>query len=160
MSCFECDHCQCFKLPSEAEDIRVSELRRPETIFDLCHSNIGWYTDKSICDEHLLDQWIKRGTFGVYVLWHKDDYCDKHGLFHMRGLYVGKGHIGKRLRAHWEHKDFSEEMLVYWTFLELPNRLAKYYEQLMLDVYAPPRNKAEVTGTLALCAHFTQDEVD
>jgi hypothetical protein len=147
-------------LPSDAEDLRRSEVVRKETIFDLCHSNIGWYTDSSICDEHLLEQWIANDAFGVYVLWHKDDYCEVHEQFHMRALYVGKGQIGRRLLSHWKNKDFSEEMLVYWTFLELPNRLAKYYEQLMLDVYKTPLNVAEVTGKLTLCAHFTQSEVD
>ncbi|MBJ7415973.1 MAG: hypothetical protein JHC88_11075 [Niveispirillum sp.] len=41
---------------------------------------------------------------GVYILWHKNDYCPKHDLFHMKGLYVGKGDVAKRLRNHWKTK--------------------------------------------------------
>jgi hypothetical protein len=78
----------------------------------------------------------------------------------MRALYIGKGHIGNRLMAHWKQKDFSDEMLVYWTFINLPNRQAKYCEQLLLDIYKTPLNKSETTGTLHLCAHLTQCEVD
>ena len=81
-------------------------------------------------------------------------------MFHMRALYVGKGQIGRRLLAHWKNKDFSEEMLVYWTFIELPNRQAKYCEQLLLDLYRAPLNKNEISGTLLLCGHLSQTEVD
>jgi hypothetical protein len=70
-------------------------------------------------------------------------------MFHMRALYIGKGYIGKRLRSHWKQKDFSEEKLVYWTFLILPNRQAKYCEQLLLDLYKPARNEYEVPGLSA-----------
>lgn len=160
MSCFTCCQCKCHDLPGTIDERVRTETRFGWSLRDLCHSNIGWYTDKSICDEHLLDDWIQRSAFGVYVLWHKDDYCDVHEMFHMSGLYVGKGHIGKRLLSHWKNKDFSEEMLVYWSFLELPNRQAKYCEQLLLDSYHVPLNKAEMTGTLSLCAHYTQTEVD
>ena len=160
MSCYSCCDCQCFTLPQEFDAHVVAETRFTWRLYDICHSNIGWYTDKSICDEHLIENWIQRESFGIYVLWHKDDYCAEHEMFHMRALYVGKGKIGKRLLTHWKQKDFSEEMLVYWTFIALPNRQAKYCEQLLLDVYKIPRNKYEATGTLALCAHLTQGEVD
>lgn len=160
MSCFSCCHCQCFSLPEDFDASVTAETQFSWRLRDVCHSNIGWYTDKSICDEHLIDDWIRRDAFGVYVLWHKDDYCEQHAMFHLRALYVGKGHIGKRLLTHWKQKDFSNEMLVYWTFVELPNRQAKYCEQLLLDVYKPPLNKCETAGTLHLCAHLTQAEVD
>ena len=97
---------------------------------------------------------------GVYTLWHKSDYCAEHDRFHMTALYVGKGNIGKRLRDHWKNKDFSEQLLIYFTYLELPNRFSKYMEQLLLDLYKWPYNKAENTGTRLLCAHLTQFEVD
>jgi hypothetical protein len=78
----------------------------------------------------------------------------------MRALYVGKGMIEQRLLQHWKDKDFSEEMLVYWTSLEMPNRQAKYVEQLLLDLYKFPHNKSENEGRGLLCAHFEQVEVD
>jgi hypothetical protein len=81
-------------------------------------------------------------------------------MFHMRAPYVGKGDIGKRLLDHWNRKDFSEELLVYWTYLELKNRQAKYYEQLLLDLDRFPFNKAENNGRGLLCAHFNRVEVD
>jgi hypothetical protein len=81
-------------------------------------------------------------------------------MFHMRALYVGKGRIGTRLRDHWKRKDFSEALLVYFTYVELSNRMSKYLEQLLLDVYDLPFNKSENPGIGIFCAHFTQCEVD
>ncbi|KKL34023.1 hypothetical protein WR30_26175 [Burkholderia contaminans FFH2055] len=160
MSCYSDCLCECMKTPLAFDYAVEAETRFPWRLHDVCHSNIGYYTDKMICDVHLLEDWVRKDAFGVYVLWHKDDYCETHNLFHMRALYVGKGRIGKRLLDHWKKKDFSDEMIVYWTFLEIPNRQAKYCEQLILDTYCVPLNKAESTGELLLCSHFTQIEVD
>lgn len=160
MSCYSCCSCECLKTPLDFDAVVAAKTRFTWLLHDVCHTNIGWYTDKTISDQHFLEDWIAKNAFGVYVLWHKDDYCEIHGMFHMRALYVGKGQIGKRLLAHWKEKNFSEEMLVYWTFLEMPNREAKYCEQLLLDTYRAPLNKAESIGELLLCAHFTQTEVD
>ncbi len=160
MSCFSSCSCGCLS-ESLGFDITIErETKFAWRLRDICHSNVGWYTDKTICDEHLLREWISQDAFGVYVLWHKDDYCEVHDMFHMKALYVGKGWIGPRLLSHWTKKDFSQEMLVYWTFILVPNRQAKYCEQLLLDLYRPPLNRAELSGALSLCAHFTQEEVD
>jgi hypothetical protein len=97
---------------------------------------------------------------GIYVLWHKNDYCADHELFHMSALYIGKGAIPFRLRSHWQFKSFAEQQLVYWTYVELPNRQAKYVEQLLLDTYSIPFNVSENPGTHRLCAYFSQSEVD
>ncbi|MBL3562850.1 hypothetical protein [Rhodovulum sulfidophilum] len=97
---------------------------------------------------------------GVYILWHKSDYCTEHELFHMKGLYVGKGDVAKRLRQHWKTKNTAEEVLIYFTFLPCENRKSKYIEQLLLDIYDLPLNTAENIGTETLCAYFTQSEVD
>jgi hypothetical protein len=78
----------------------------------------------------------------------------------MKGLYVGKGDAAKRLRHHWKTKDTAEEMIIYFTFFACENRKAKYIEQLLLDTYDLPLNRAENTGTETLCAYFTQSEVD
>ena len=159
-TCFEelCT-CRCSELSPDFDEIVQTETKFLITLESLCHSNIGWFSDKTLCDHHL-EEWELSATEGVYLLWHKDGYCDAHELFHMKCLYVGKGKIPIRLSDHWKSKDFSEEMLVYWTFLEMPNRQAKYVEQLLLDLYSVPRNKYEPEGTRRLCAHLTQCEVD
>ncbi len=78
----------------------------------------------------------------------------------MKGLYVGKGLIQKRLIAHFQKKDFAEEKIVYYTFIVCENRIAKYCEQLFLDIYDMPYNKSENIGNIKLCSHWTQYEVD
>ena len=78
----------------------------------------------------------------------------------MRALYVGKGHVKCRLRQHWKNKNFAEQLLVYWTFLELSNRKSKYLEQLLLDLFKFGYNTNENRGQQPLLAYFTQGEVD
>lgn len=159
VKCFEDCDCQCGKIDKKFDRIATKELAVPITLNQLSRSNIGWFSDRSIC-EHNIEDWGLDRKEGMYILWHKSDYCTKHEHFHMTALYVGKGFIGKRLRDHWKHKDFSEELLIYFAYVELPNRLAKYIEQLLLDLYDLPYNKAENSGTMLLCAHFTQSDVD
>ena len=54
----------------------------------------------------------------------------------------------------------SNEMFVYWTYVEMPNRQAKYVEQLLLDTFDVPMNRWEKRGTLRLCSYWSQEEVD
>ena len=159
-SCFEgiCI-CNCNDFNSEFVRTIGKETRFDVTLHELCHSNIGWFGDKSLGD-HLIREWKLGSKEGVYLLWHKNAYCDTHNLFHMRCLYVGKGNIPLRIIDHWKNKDFSDEMLVYWSFMVMQNRMAKYIEQLLLDLFAFPHNKSEARGSKKLCAYFTQDEVD
>lgn len=160
MFCYESCTCSCGQSYAPFDKTINSETRFAWSLRLLTHSNIGWYSDKSICDEHLIQGWGLSKKIGVYVLWHKDDYCPRHELFHLRALYVGKGHVERRLLNHWKNKDYSDEMLVYFTFLEMPNRQAKYCEQLLLDTFKVYSNRAENPGTQRLCTHFTQCEVD
>ncbi|WP_271438931.1 hypothetical protein [Pontixanthobacter luteolus] len=141
------------------DQIASRELRQPISLYDLCRENIGWYTDKAIADSHL-DDWGLNGLSGLYFLWHKEDYCSVHHRFHMRALYVGKGALPARLKAHWLKKPTEELMLIYFSYVVLANRMAKYIEQLILDCYNLPFNQAENLGELSLCAHFEQAEVD
>ncbi len=159
MPCYELCDCECFDEAKQFDSVRIAETRFSPSLYDVCHSNIGWYSDKSISDAHL-GEWGLANAFGIYILWHKDDYCSEHELFHMRALYVGKGEVKNRLYDHYRSKDFSEQLLVYWTYLEMPNRVAKYYEQLTLDTFRIPMNKREARGEALLCTHFTQAEVD
>lgn len=160
MPCYSTCTCSCGKTCPAYDAVLTAETTFPWVLSLLAHSNVGWYSDKSLCDEHLIGQWALSKKFGIYVLWHKDDYCDKHERFHLRALYVGKGHIERRLLSHWKNKDYSAEMLVYWTYLEMPNRQAKYCEQLLLDTFKVHSNKAENSGRELLCAHLSQEEVD
>lgn len=139
--------------------IARQELRRPLKLLDLCRQNIGWYTDRSL-EPSGVTGWGLGKRSGLYFLWHKDDYCDRHQLFHMRALYVGKGAFSSRLKSHWASKDTSEQLLIYFTHVQLPNRIAKYVEQLLLDTYNFPLNSSENGGEATLCAYFTQCEVD
>lgn len=157
--CFECCDCACGVLSSAFDEVIATETRLPYTLDQLCRGNIGWLTDKSLGDA-ILEGWGLGSRSGVYLLWQKNDYCDIHERYHMRALYVGKGPFYQRFYDHYNSKDFSAEMLVYWTFCEMPNRQAKYVEQLLLDLYRFPFNTAENTGTAQLCAHLTQNEVD
>lgn len=160
-NCFEniCD-CNCLQANLEIDRILQQEVNFGITFRELTHSNIGWFSDKSLSSDHLLNDWRTNSITGVYILWHKNDYCDKHGLFHMKALYVGKGNIFERIIRHWKAKDFSEEMLVYFTYVEIENRKAKYLEQLILDLFNVPFNQSENPGSEKLCAYFTQNEVD
>jgi hypothetical protein len=149
--------CQCGRVAPDFDRILGAETRFGYSLQQLSHSNIGWF----VGDQHLLTEWQLDAREGLYLLWHKDGWCPKHELFHLRGLYVGKGRIGARLFARWRDKDFSaQDGLVYWTYVEMLNRQAKYIEQLLLDLYAFPMNKSEMRGKDPLCAHLTQSEVD
>jgi hypothetical protein len=161
VKCFqEICNCSCGDSNELWEATTNRELNSKLSLKELCHSNIGWFSDKSICDSYELADWMDSKIFGIYFLWHKDDYCPTHNLFHMKCLYVGKGQIKNRITRHFYSKDFSENMLVYFTYYDLPNRLSKYYEQLILDIFNVPFNKSENKGLNNLCMYFTQNEVD
>jgi hypothetical protein len=157
--CFENCGCSCDSTDKAFDTVIAKELIQPFRIQDICRSNISWYCDKSLTEGHF-EQWDLGNRSGLYFLWHKDDYCAVHERFHMRALYVGKGAFSKRMRRHWAGQPTEDEMLVYFTYVDLPNRIAKYAEQLLLDCYDFPLNKAENSGSLKLCAYFTQSEVD
>lgn len=158
-TCFEDCSCECNQVESAFDEIVRAELAEKVTLDHLTRCNIGWFSDQSLGDSGLSD-WSLTVNTGLYILWHKDGFCDNHGLYHMRALYVGKGHIGRRLSSHMSLKDFADEMLIYFTYVKLPNRMAKYFEQLLLDVFDLPFNKNENRGRRRLCRHFTQEEVD
>lgn len=161
IECFQdvCN-CKCNSQDTTFDEIIKEETNFKFTLYDICHSNIGWFTDTSICSDHYLTEWTIDTNEGIYFLWHKDAYCDKHNLFHMKCLYVGKGHILRRIINHFKTKDFSGEMLVYFTYFTMPNRQSKYVEQLILDNYNIPHNSYEKKGSKNLCMYFTQNEVD
>ena len=157
--CFnECDCC-CKDHIEIFDAIILEETRFGILLKEITHANICWYTDKSM-DESGLKGMRFSDTDGVYILWHKNDYCPVHEIFHMKALYVGKGNAKKRLTHHWVNKNTEDEMLIYFSFFPCNNRKAKYIEQLILDTYHLPFNNSENKGTKTLCAYFTQYEVD
>ncbi len=159
LSCFDKCDCACNIVNAVFDQIASTELALPIRLYEICRTNICWYLDRTLVEG---DEFEKRvpNEDGLYILWHKDDYCPRHEKFHMRALYVGKGRIRKRVINHWKHKPTKEEMLIYVTYSPMKNRLAKYIEQLMLDVYNFPLNTSENPGTLKLCAHLDQSDVD
>ena len=156
-ACFDICDCTCGTTDPEFDSVAAREMAVPVRLFDLCRSGIGWYSSRTLGDHHL-DGWPPGK--GLYMLWHKDAYCPAHGLFHMRALYVGKGRFLRRLVDHWRTKPMEDEQLIYITHLALPNRIAKYVEQLLLDLYDFPYNTRENGGSGKLCAHFEQSKVD
>jgi hypothetical protein len=157
-TCFDCG-CSCGVVGAKFDEMAAAEMRTPPSLDDLCRTNIAYYCDRTI-DDILVRDWPLTKRSGVYILWHKDEYCDVHQRFHMRALYVGKGAFDARILDHWASKPTADIQLIYFSYLDLPNRIAKYVEQLLLDVYDLPLNVSENRGTATLCAHFTQSEVD
>lgn len=92
-----------------------------------------------------------RQKMGVYHLWGAYDFCDDHDTYTMICRYVGKGHPDTRVPDHIKNKWKKGEML-FVTFHECVNRLAKYYEQLFLDIYRFDLNERENSGTETLYA--------
>ncbi|MGJ7523744.1 hypothetical protein ACSFA0_24935 [Variovorax sp. LT1P1] len=162
MTCFETCSCVCGEASFAAFDkVAEVEMAKPPLLREIVHAEIGWFMARSFEDPTMnSDNWGLGKRSGVYLLWWKDDYCAIHDRFHMRSLYAGKGFPLRRFLAHYEDKDFEEQMLVYWTFFPCKNRIAKYLEQLLLDTYKFQFNKSENPGRELLCASFTQCEVD
>ncbi|WP_446811027.1 hypothetical protein ACH50O_05520 [Methylomonas sp. 2BW1-5-20] len=157
MSCYsECD-CSCGPEGEKFDSIIRSETNFGITSNDLIHSNMGWF-----CGFDNLKQirWPISKDDGVYILWEKNDYCSEHNLFHSKAIYVGKGQVKTRIYRHAKNKGFTEENLVYFTFVDIENRKAKYIEQLLLDLYDFPLNKAEKRGVNKFCGYITQGEAD
>lgn len=157
--CFEECDCFCGAYLNSFNKAILEETKLEISLQEVIHSNVSWYIDRSI-DNSGLDGLLIDAPFGVYILWHKNDYCNFHERFHMKALYVGKGKPKRRVAHHWATKNTADEMLIYFTFYACSNRVSKYIEQLLLDIYDFPMNKSENSGTATLCAYFSQDEVD
>lgn len=133
--------CTC-PVPADAFDvIAAHELRRPPSLAEvvLAAPLFMFSTEQS---EHGVPPQLHSG---VYLLWNRIDYCEVHHHQINEALYVGKGDVAVRLRRHYQTKAFPEE-IVFVTHLDLPNRLAKYVEQLLLDLYDMPMNTHENLG--------------
>jgi hypothetical protein len=124
---------------------------------------------------------------GVYHIWQYEDFCDVHQRQNLYCVYVGKGAALTRLLDHMSENSLeqedgpldSEAMKAlerrratdrrkkrekfradepYWiSFFECENRIAKYVEQLFLDVYHFPINTNENPGQEQLWASWSED---
>lgn len=95
---------------------------------------------------------------GLYMLWEETDH-QLPGKHQMKCVYVGKGTVESRLYSHIAKKLAKDESW-HATFFECKNRIAKYLEQLLLDLYKPELNKDEVYGTVPLLAEWCDEWYD
>jgi hypothetical protein len=77
--CFSDCPCSCGDLDSEFDDLIAKETNFPVRLDSLLAENIGWIFDKSL-KQKFSDGLISSSNneFGIYILWHKEDYCCKH----------------------------------------------------------------------------------
>ena len=100
-----------------------------------------------------------KGKTGIYHLWVDHEDCDDHAKNTMICLYVGKGMAEGRILQHIKEK-FPDSDTLYVSFHECENRIAKYLEQLFLDLYCPQFNSAERRGTAELFAVWDDNRHD
>lgn len=95
---------------------------------------------------------------GLYMHWVEyDSATDNEHV--MECVYVGKGNVQMRSYDHATNKIPQGES-VHVTFFECENRIAKYLEQLILDLYRPRCNEHEVYGTEPLRSIWTDEWFD
>lgn len=151
---------------SEFDRRACSELNNPILADDLVNKS-PVCTMLPLNEELLLDDITYKNftksigkTMGVYHLWVEYDKCGDHGTYCMRCVYVGKGYARSRLDSHvsekWQGSNYKDDTL-FATFTPIRNRLAKYYEQLFLDLYDAEFNKEEKSGGKPLYAVWGED---
>ncbi|WP_193172109.1 hypothetical protein [Nisaea nitritireducens] len=149
---------------SSFDKIANMELKHPVLASEIVNSS--WYCMHIPTNEHfqigdlLPSKFLRpmRGKSGLYHLWKEYENCDDHKCHTMECQYVGKGPPDTRVSAHIKNKWNKEEML-YVTFNEFDNRLAKYYEQLFLDTYKFELNNNENNGAEVLYAVWDEERV-
>ncbi len=142
---------------SDFDRTAKNELKTPTSASDIV--NDSWFcstvpTDKNFqIGDLTTSKFLRpmRGKIGIYHLWSEYDHCDDHETHTMQCEYVGKGPPDIRVADHIKNKWMSGVML-YVSFHECKNRLAKYYEQLFLDTYQFKLNTNENNGTKILYA--------
>lgn len=100
---------------------------------------------------------------GVYVIWMLDDYCEEHRKEVYRTIYVGKAGLSvqSRLFRHQAKKGLVGDALnPHVTVRETSNRVAKYVEQVLLDLFDFDGNTTENCGTRPLLVALPLSEWD
>lgn len=150
---------------TEFDHILNQELKLPITLADIVNNsscisihpeNHEVITGMALnCNEVLSGL---NGKIGVYHLWIEQDECTDHQKHRMLCAYVGKGQADQRIKTHLEEKWVKDEIL-YVSFYECSNRIAKYLEQLFLDCFLFHLNKNENTGAKYLQTLWDDDRL-
>lgn len=162
MAQFPGSRCSCVEHDTSEFDRRVSVLKPPTADEVINHS--------AFCTSFQLDQIdgsvgkLKLRDFvsgldkkvGLYLLWRDEEHCDEHGHYFVRAIYVGKGKALDRVLSHASTKLPKDEM-IWVTFYECENFIAKFLEQVFLDTYAFELNKNENPGTETLYGRWEED---
>jgi hypothetical protein len=91
---------------------------------------------------------------GLYHLWIDYDECEDHDTNTLLCVYVGKGFAKGRIMDHINKKysHLTKLETLFCSFYECSNRIAKYLEQLFLDLYKFESNEHENRGANYLFA--------
>ena len=147
---------------STFDELCSEELKKPVTASEIINKSpyctiIPISADLQL-EELETSDYLKtlHGKMGLYHLWVDYDDCDDHEMYTMKCVYVGKGFAQQRIDSHIKDK-FPNKDSLYVSFFECSNRLAKYLEQLFLDLYFFDLNKAENYGEETLYAVWDED---
>lgn len=160
MACFEECGCICYNWAADVEfdQAIAAETRMNLTLRRLVETHAGWYSDgEQERANNDVSRLGLRNVPGVYIIWRQADYCSEHDAEHLRAFYVGKAgsSIEARLKVHQMNKQVNKILMTEVSIWQGPNRLAKYLEQLLLDLYFFPLNGHEMRGTRLLCHHIS-----
>lgn len=160
VTCFEECGCVCNEGFEAFDSAIASEMASHLKLREVLEHRVVWYHDQTVELEDdgfgrfEVRSWGLSETSGVYVLWRQAGYCTLHECEHMQAFYVGKAgrNVESRLMIHRDEKSVSDTVLAtYVSIWPCANRLAKYIEQLLLDLYDFPLNTSENHGTRRLC---------
>lgn len=140
------NQCEEFEIPCHHnEDSKFDDICQQELAFPINVDEIINY--RGYCNYVPLDQIQEDGPFsleacldnlkgmmGDYHLWIDAHYCYDHEIYPMLCVYIGKGYAWGRIKSHIKEK-WPETKGLYVSFYACENRIAKYIEQLFLDVY-------------------------
>lgn len=137
------------------DEICAKELREPISASQILNESsfcVNVPINESLRLEELETSDYLRGLkrkIGLYHLWIDYDECDDHDMNTLLCVYVGKGLAGGRVKDHIRNKYHHLYKLdtIFCTFYECHNRIAKYLEQLFLDLYKFESNKNENIGS-------------
>lgn len=175
VTCFGPCGCSCDQSFDAFHHLTASELLSPPTLTEMLEATVGWYHDQNpFSQENDLGAWEVlemrlQNTSGIYVLWNQAGFCSEHQLEHMQATYVGKAgsNVTSRLLRHrvemtvsdlqvvsfGNGDEFQFSLATYVSVWRCSNRMAKYLEQALLDLYDFPLNASENGGTTRLCHH-------
>ena len=101
-----------------------------------------------------------KNSVGLYFLWvDSGEHCEAHGTHKMICVYIGKGDAKVRIEKHIKDKWPKDEQF-FVSFFECSNRIAKYLEQLFLDIYKFYLNHNEMSGQEYLYGFWDKHRYD